>query len=80
MKDKVLNNRCILDSVLWFHLECPKRASEFDDPLEFKKKFRDFFAHNKSIAEAVRQKDAAYKRIEKLYGYQSAYPEDAKTY
>ena len=53
-KDKVFNNRCVLDSVLWFHLECPKRAGEFDDPIEFKKKFRDFFAHNKSIAEAVR--------------------------
>ena len=69
-------NRCVLDSVLWFHLECPRAASQFDDPVEFKKKFRDFFATNKSIAEASRYKSQAAKRVEKAYGYQSAYPED----
>ena len=64
----------------WFNLECPKRASEFDDPIKFNRKFRDFLAYNKSIAEAVRQKIAAYNRIEKLYGYYSAHPEYAKSY
>ena len=54
LSDKVLVNRCVLDSVLWFHLECPRAAAKFDDALEFKKKFRDFFAHNKSIADAQR--------------------------
>ena len=59
LKDKVLVNRCVLDSVLWFHLECPQASCKFDDPIEFKKKFRDFFAHNKSIAEAMKKKSTA---------------------
>ena len=53
LKDKVFVNRCVLDSVLWFHLECPRAASKFDDPVEFKRKYRDFFAHNVSVSEAT---------------------------
>ena len=49
LKDNVVTNRCVLDSILWFHVECPRWADKFDDPVEFKKKFRDFFARNKSI-------------------------------
>ena len=37
LKDKVYVNRCVLDSVLWFHVECPIAAGKFDDPNEFKK-------------------------------------------
>ena len=66
----------MLDSVLWFHLECPRAASKFDDPVEFKKKFRDFFATNKSIAEAARHRSDTQKRVKKAYGFQSSYPED----
>jgi hypothetical protein len=33
-----------MDSILWFHLECPKAAARFDNPVEFKRKFRDFLA------------------------------------
>ena len=44
IRDNVLVNRCNLDSVLWFHLECPLRLQEFDNPNEYKKKFRDFFS------------------------------------
>ena len=76
LKDKVFVNRCVLDSVLWFHLECPRAASKFDDPIEFKRKFRDFFAHNKSILEATSYKTASYKRMNEKFGYQTAYPED----
>ena len=76
LKDKVIVNRCVLDSVLWFHLECPRAASKFDDPVEFKKKFRDFFASNKSIAEASRYRSDTTKRVKKAYGFQSSYPED----
>ena len=76
LKDKVIVNRCVLDSVLWFHLECPRASAKFDDPIEFKKKFRDFFASNKSIAEAARHRSDTQKRIKKAYGYQSSYPED----
>ena len=76
LKDHVMVNRCVLDSVLWFHVECPRWADKFDDPVEFKKKFRDFFAHNKSIYDNLNQKTRAQERIKKAYGYQSAYPED----
>ena len=69
-------NRCVLDSVLWFHLECPKRASQFDDPLEFKRKWRDFFSQNKSIAEAFKSQSKTQRKMQKMYGYQSSYPED----
>ena len=56
LKDNVMVNRCVLDSVLWFHVECPKASAKFDDPVEFKKKFRDFFAQNKAISEAAKFK------------------------
>ena len=46
--------------------------------MEFKRKFRDFFSQNKSIAEAARYKSRAAKNIEKEYGFQSSYPEDVK--
>lgn len=44
IRDRVQTNRCILDSVLWFHLECPREAAKYDNPLEFRRKFRDLFA------------------------------------
>ena len=44
LKDRVYNNRCNMESILWFHLECPKHKDKFDDPVEFKIKWRDFFA------------------------------------
>ena len=69
LNDKVIVNRCVLDSVLWFHLECPKRASAFDDPLEFKRKWRDFFSQNKSIADAFRTQSKTSQRMKKMYGY-----------
>ena len=63
LNDKVFVNRCVLDSVLWFHLECPRAAAKFDDPVEFNRKFRDFFAHNKSIADAVKTKSTTTARV-----------------
>ena len=41
--DNVAFNKCKMDSILWFHLECPKWAAKFDDPNHFKRKFRQFF-------------------------------------
>ena len=78
LKDKVFVNRCVLDSVLWFHLECPRAASKFDDPVEFKRKFRDFFAANKSLLENNTQKTPSQRRIKDQYGYTSGYPEDMR--
>ena len=65
----MLVNRCVLDSVLWFHVECPRAAAKFDDPVEFKKKFRDFFAQNKSIAEAAKFQSKTQKVVQREYGF-----------
>ncbi len=52
LRDNVLSNRCNLDSILWFHLECPKQVEKFDDPIEFKRKWRDFFADQRNLLKA----------------------------
>ena len=52
LRDRVFNDRCKLDSILWFHLECPKSVSKFDNPIEFKRKWRDFFAYQRTYGAA----------------------------
>ena len=53
VKDKVFVNKCVMDSILWFHLECPKEAHAFDNDDILRGKFRDFFgfayAHKMSM-------------------------------
>ena len=66
-----------MDSILWFHLECPKQASKFDDPLEFKRKFRDFFADTRTAAENVTAISEEGRRIRDEYAHVS-YPEDVR--
>jgi len=78
MKDRVLTNRCVLDSILWFHLECPKAASKFDDPVEFKRKFRNWFAYQRASAELVFRKTDEMKALDKEFGH-ARYPEDIKS-
>ena len=70
-------NGCVLDSILWFHLECPRAAGKFDDPVEFKRKWRDFFAVKKSIADNMKP-TATERRMKKEHGFHPAYPEDIK--
>ena len=53
VKDRVFINKCVLDSVLWFKLECPKDHAKFDDPVQFKMKWRDWLAYQKASASAV---------------------------
>eukprot|EP00345_Euplotes_harpa_P008978 CAMPEP_0168354302 /NCGR_PEP_ID=MMETSP0213-20121227/23817_1 /TAXON_ID=151035 /ORGANISM="Euplotes harpa, Strain FSP1.4" /LENGTH=209 /DNA_ID=CAMNT_0008366181 /DNA_START=13 /DNA_END=642 /DNA_ORIENTATION=+ len=43
LDDKVKVNRCVMSNILWFHLECPRALQKFDDPLLFKKRFKEFF-------------------------------------
>jgi hypothetical protein len=38
-----------MENLIWFHLECPKVASEFDDPVKFRLKWRDYFGQLKAI-------------------------------
>ena len=77
MKDKVMTNRCVLDSVLWFHLECPKEVAKFDDPVEFKRKWRNFFASTKAAAEMLLIEDQETQALRAEYGHVQ-YPEDVK--
>jgi len=34
LKDRVGGNKCDLESVLWFHLECPDYVKKFDEPMD----------------------------------------------
>lgn len=77
LRDNVLTNRCVMDSILWFHLECPKDVSKFDDPIEFKRKFRDFLAEQKTAVENVRYASEDAKRVREEYSTMN-YPEDIK--
>ena len=77
LKDKVMNNRCVLDSILWYHLECPKEVAKFDDPVEFKRKWRNFFAQTKASAELILSQSDTAKRIDQEFGHVQ-YPEDVK--
>ena len=66
-----------MDSILWFHLECPKAASKFDNPIEFKRKFRDFIAEARTAADVVFTMDDETAKIKKDYNYVQ-YPEDVR--
>ena len=79
MRDKVLTNRCVMDSILWFHLECPKAAAKFDDPIEFKRKFRDFFAETRTAATQITSLSDDAKRVRDEYNHVS-YPEDIRVH
>ena len=63
LKDRITSNKCNLDSVLFFHLECPRRVSEYDDAHEFRRKFKDFFSLNRAMIEASKE---AYDDIEPI--------------
>ena len=76
LKDKVFTNKCVLDSILWFHVECPRSVAAFDDPQEFKRKWRGFFALQKSYQEHRTDSDEA-KAVEMEFDHIS-YPEDVK--
>ena len=67
LKDRVFTNKCVMDSILWFHLECPRHAQAFDDPSTFKLKFRDFFAHQKHDAQILYEKPEHLERLRKEY-------------
>ena len=48
MQDRVMTNKCNMDSILWFHLECPKGAAKFDDPLHLKRKLRELLTDTRT--------------------------------
>ena len=77
LKDRVFTNFCNLDSVLWFHLECPKFAAKFDEPEEFKAKFRDYFSEMRM----KKREDPENSQFEQMRRHQFdhvRYPEDVR--
>ena len=62
-----MNNKCKLDFILWFHLECPRHAAAFDDPTTFKLKFRDLFAHMKMDKDILNSKPEALEKLRLEY-------------
>ena len=66
-----------MDSILWFHLECPRHAQAFDDPGTFKLKFRDFFAQQKHDARLVYELPETLEKLQEEYGGYRA-PDDIK--
>ena len=75
LKDKVITNRCVMDSILWFHTECPKAAAEFDDKDAFKLKFRRWFAMQRNTAEALLTNSEEDVRLQTTFERVN-YPED----
>ena len=43
LKDNTMGQRCKLDSILWFHLECPLYVEKFDNPNFMRRRFKEFF-------------------------------------
>ena len=76
LKDKVFTNKCVMDSILWFHVECPRSVAAFDDPAEFKRKWRGFFALQKSYQQHRTDTDEA-KAVEMEFNHVQ-YPEDVR--
>ena len=80
LKDNVFVNKCVLNSVLWFPIECPKWHSKFDDPVEFKLKFKKFIAETKSAAHfSFSFMDERDAKLMKEFNF-TPYPEDIKTF
>ena len=78
VRDKVLLNKCRLESILWFHLECPLKAKQYDNPTDFKRKFRQFFAENRTIADFNGPNEVT-RTVKQEYNY-SLYPEDVREF
>ena len=75
LKDRVFAERCSIESILWFHMECPKAVAKFDDPIEFKRKWRQFFAELKASSEVMLIETPEMKRVRDQYAHMP-YPED----
>ena len=79
LKDKVFVNKCVLDSVLWFPIECPKWHAKFDDQTEFKLKFKKFIAETKSAASFYLHENERDTKLKREFSH-ALYPEDLKVY
>ena len=43
LNDNVAANRCTMNSLIWFNLECPRWINQYDSPDGFKRRIKTFF-------------------------------------
>eukprot|EP00343_Euplotes_focardii_P000539 CAMPEP_0205803520 /NCGR_PEP_ID=MMETSP0205-20121125/6210_1 /ASSEMBLY_ACC=CAM_ASM_000278 /TAXON_ID=36767 /ORGANISM="Euplotes focardii, Strain TN1" /LENGTH=85 /DNA_ID=CAMNT_0053071753 /DNA_START=129 /DNA_END=386 /DNA_ORIENTATION=+ len=67
-----------MDSILWFHLECPKWAEKFDDEVEFKRKFKTFFDKRNSEYQTLVRDE--HRDSDELAYDQAYYPDQVKKF
>ena len=75
--DRVLVNKCKLDYILWFHLECPRAAAAFDDPDTFKLKWRNYFANKAEDMAWLFTPDKDVEKLRQVYDVNLA-PDDVR--
>ena len=75
INDNVLSNKCILDNVLWFHLECPKWIDLWDNPNYFKYKMRNYI--NEKIVTELKEEMTAERSVKQSSYNTFTYPEDS---
>ncbi|CAI2378161.1 unnamed protein product [Moneuplotes crassus] len=71
-------NTCKMDSILWFHLECPSWVEKFDDDVEFKRKFKNYF--DKRAADYQTLMDYKARDKDEVAFGEMYYPDQVKNY
>ena len=77
IKDNVTTNKCKLESILWFHLECPKHVEKFDCPNFMKRRFKELF---EDVVGAKMDQELTYKETRGFteQSKYNLYPDDIK--
>ena len=74
VSDNVMFNKCGLDNVLWFHLECPKWIDFWDNPNYFKVRMRNYI--NEKIIGDLKNQPTGDQKHNAFEFNQTLYPED----
>ena len=74
VNDNVFSNKCIMDNILWFHLECPKYVDFWDNPNYFKLKMRNYI--NEKILNELKVQPSSHKILNQNTYNKTLYPED----
>lgn len=75
VRDKVTYNRCVLDNILWFHLECPKRFDRYNEEGFVRSKVKSFYEFQKYQLEKnyEEHKDAHHAHMHTAYAHDIEY-------
>ena len=75
LKDKVAENLCRIEHILWFHLECPSYVGKFDNDQMLKQKFKHFYEDILIDYSLKNRKVRPVQEAKERYGH-IKYPED----